>query len=55
MQQGSHHRALREVRINTGAGFVVALCGDIQRMPGLPRVPAANEIDLVDGEIIGVG
>jgi formate--tetrahydrofolate ligase len=46
---------VREVRINTGAGFVVALCGDIQRMPGLPRVPAANAIDLVDGQIIGVG
>jgi formyltetrahydrofolate synthetase len=31
---------------NSGAGFIVALCGDINTMPGLPRVPAANRIDV---------
>jgi formate--tetrahydrofolate ligase len=45
---------VQDVRINTGAGFVVVLLGDISRMPGLPRVPAAVGIDLVDGEIQGV-
>ncbi|MEM9556816.1 MAG: formate--tetrahydrofolate ligase [Acidobacteriota bacterium] len=37
-----------------GAGFAVALLGDILRMPGLPKVPQAHHIDLVDGEIVGV-
>ena len=45
-------RALRE---NTGAGFIVALTGDILRMPGLPRRPAAADVDVVDGEIVGIG
>ena len=35
---------VREVRLAAGAGFVVALCGDIMTMPGLPRVPAADTI-----------
>lgn len=40
---------------NTGAGFIVALAGDIMRMPGLPKVPAANHMDIKDnGEIIGL-
>ena len=37
-----------------GAGFVVPLLGDILRMPGLPRQPQAHDIDLVDGEIVGL-
>ena len=37
---------VRDVRLSAGAGFVVALCGDIMTMPGLPRVPAANSIRL---------
>ncbi len=37
---------VRDVRLSAGAGFVVALCGDIMTMPGLPRVPAANSIGL---------
>ncbi len=45
---------IRELRVNTGAGFIVALTGDINRMPGLPRRPAAADIDLVDGTIVGV-
>lgn len=46
---------VQSVKINTGAGFVVALLGEISRMPGLPREPAAEGIDLVDGVIVGVG
>ncbi|MFN0250587.1 MAG: formate--tetrahydrofolate ligase [Kofleriaceae bacterium] len=42
------------VQINAGAGFLVVLTGDIVRMPGLPRHPLAETIDLVDGTIIGV-
>ena len=37
---------VRDVRLSAGAGFVVALCGDIMTMPGLPRIPAANSIRL---------
>ncbi len=37
---------VRDVRLSAGAGFVVALCGDIMTMPGLPRVPAAHSIRL---------
>jgi formate--tetrahydrofolate ligase len=37
---------VRDVRLSAGAGFVVALCGDIMTMPGLPRVPAAETIRL---------
>lgn len=40
--------------INRGAGFIVAVCGEIMRMPGLPKIPQANFIDVVDGRIIGV-
>ena len=40
---------------NTGSGFLVAISGDIMRMPGLPKVPAANNMDLkADGEIVGL-
>ena len=44
---------VQEVRISAGAGFLVVLLGDITRMPGLPRRPAALDFDLVDGEIVG--
>jgi formate--tetrahydrofolate ligase len=40
--------------VSAGAGFVVALLGDILRMPGLPKVPQSDHIDLVDGEIVGM-
>jgi len=50
-----HRVALREVRLSAGAGFVVAICGDILTMPGLPRVPSANTIGLNDaGETVGL-
>ena len=50
-----HSLQVREVRLAAGAGFVVAVCGDIMTMPGLPRKPAALEIGLDDdGEIVGL-
>ena len=50
-----HILPVREVRLSAGAGFVVAICGDIMTMPGLPRVPAAEAIHLRDdGEIEGL-
>ncbi|QYE36276.1 formate--tetrahydrofolate ligase [Polymorphobacter sp. PAMC 29334] len=46
---------VREVRLAAGAGFVVAICGAIMTMPGLPRVPAANGIGLdADGLVVGL-
>ena len=50
-----HDLTVRDVRLAAGAGFVVAVCGDIMTMPGLPRVPAANAITVNDrGEIEGL-
>ncbi|MCA9502244.1 MAG: formate--tetrahydrofolate ligase [Spirochaetaceae bacterium] len=46
---------VRELRIAAGAGFVVALTGEILRMPGLPRAPRAASIDVRDGRIEGLG
>lgn len=46
---------VRDIRISKGAGFLVALTGDIMTMPGLPKVPAANKIDILPtGEIVGL-
>jgi formate--tetrahydrofolate ligase len=45
---------VREVRLSAGAEFVVMICGDIMTMPGLPKVPSANKIDLVDGKVVGL-
>lgn len=45
---------IREFVINAGAGFIVAIAGEIMRMPGLPKNPQANHIDLVNGEIVGL-
>jgi len=46
---------IREVRLAAGAEFVVMVCGDIMTMPGLPRVPSAESIDLTDdGRIVGL-
>ncbi|WP_395657435.1 formate--tetrahydrofolate ligase [Nocardioides sp.] len=50
-----HDLHVREVRLAAGAGFVVAVCGDLMTMPGLPRSPAATRIDLADdGTILGL-
>lgn len=45
---------VEDLVINSGAGFIVAVCGEIMRMPGLPKEPQALKIDVVNGEIIGV-
>ena len=46
---------VKEVRVSNGAGFIVALTGDIMTMPGLPKVPAANKMDILEnGEIVGL-
>ena len=45
---------IRELRPSVGAGFIVALSGDIMTMPGLPKVPAANNMDVVDGKTVGL-
>ena len=46
---------VRNLRVSAGAGFIVALTGDIMTMPGLPKVPAAEKIDVTeDGKIVGL-
>lgn len=46
---------IREVRLAAGAEFVVMVCGDIMTMPGLPKVPSAEKIDLTaDGKVVGL-
>lgn len=50
-----HTLNVREVRISNGAGFIVAVCGDMMTMPGLPKVPAAEKIDIDEhGSITGL-
>ncbi len=50
-----HTVNVREVRLANGAGFVVAICGNMMTMPGLPKVPAAEKIDIdADGNISGL-
>jgi len=51
-----HHVVpIREVRLSAGAEFIVAICGNIMTMPGLPKIPAANKIDVTpDGRIVGL-
>ncbi len=51
---GNFNIDVEDLVINKGAGFIVAVCGEIMRMPGLPKIPQANFIDVVDGRIIGV-
>ena len=46
---------VKEVRVSNGAGFIVVLTGDIMTMPGLPKIPAANRMNILsDGEIVGL-
>ena len=50
-----HVLPVREVRLSSGAEFIVVVCGEIMTMPGLPRVPAADSIKLnKEGEIEGL-
>jgi formate--tetrahydrofolate ligase len=46
---------IREVRLAAGAEFIVMVCGDVMTMPGLPKVPSSNAIDVnVKGQIVGL-
>jgi formate--tetrahydrofolate ligase len=46
---------VRNVKVSAGAGFIVVLTGDIMTMPGLPKVPAAEKIDVLeDGTMVGL-
>ena len=46
---------VKEVRVSNGAGFIVVQTGDVMTMPGLPKTPAANKMDVLkSGEIIGL-
>ncbi len=47
-----HSVPVREVRLSAGAGFVVAICGEIMTMPGLPRVPSAESIHVTDDGLV---
>jgi formate--tetrahydrofolate ligase len=50
-----HEVHVRDVRLSAGAGFLVAICGDIMTMPGLPKVPAAHNITVNEkGQIEGL-
>ena len=49
-----HTLDVREVRLSAGAEFVVVVCGEIMTMPGLPKVPSSEKIDLVDGKVVGL-
>jgi formate--tetrahydrofolate ligase len=50
-----HIIPVREVRLSAGAEFVVVICGELLTMPGLPKVPAADSIDVgPDGRIVGL-
>jgi len=50
-----HTLNVREVRLANGAGFIVAICGDMMTMPGLPKVPSAERIDIDDdGKVSGL-
>ena len=49
------HVPLRDVELRAGAGFVLVLTGDVMTMPGLPRIPAAEAIDVdAEGRIVGL-
>jgi len=50
----NHVLNVREVRLAAGAEFVVMICGDIMTMPGLPKVPSAAKIDIVNGKVVGL-
>ena len=51
----NHEIPIREVRLSAGAEFIVMVCGDIMTMPGLPKIPAAERIDIDDdGNIVGL-
>lgn len=50
----NHSISIREVRLAAGAEFIVMVCGDVMTMPGLPKVPSSERINVVDGAVIGL-
>ena len=50
----NHVISIREIRLAAGAEFVVMVCGDIMTMPGLPKVPSAEKIDYINGNVVGL-
>lgn len=53
--KGDYRITIRDIQLKTGAGFVVALAGKIMTMPGLPKIPSAESIDIDEnGEIVGI-
>ena len=50
----NHNLLVREINLVRGAGFIVAICGDVMRMPGLPKIPASNSMTVTDGKIQGL-
>lgn len=48
------HLNVRQISVSSGAGFLVVMCGDILKMPGLPKKAAAEQIDVIDGNIVGL-
>jgi formate--tetrahydrofolate ligase len=49
-----HSINIREVRLAAGAEFIVMVCGDVMTMPGLPKVPSSEKINVVDGAVVGL-
>jgi len=49
-----HSLNIREARLSAGAEFIVVICGEIMTMPGLPKVPAAERMDYIDGKVVGL-
>jgi formate--tetrahydrofolate ligase len=50
-----HTVNIREVRLAAGAQFIVMICGDIMTMPGLPKIPSAEKIDIDEnGKVVGL-
>ena len=49
-----HDIFIREIIVNAGSEMIVAIAGKMMRMPGLPKTPQAEKIDVVDGHIVGL-
>jgi len=50
----NHSINIREVRLAAGAEFIVMVCGDVMTMPGLPKVPSSERINVVNGAVVGL-
>jgi formate--tetrahydrofolate ligase len=55
VRRAGHVVNIREVRLAAGAEFIVVVCGDVMTMPGLPKVPSADKIDIDEnGKVVGL-